>query len=806
MTRFLFTAAFLLGATAIIWMSSSFVGSNALALSVTLLIAFAYCIGAFELFQYRQQSASLHKALNQISGPVENLNLWLEKLDGHLINPVRARIEGQNSGLPAPLITPYLIGLLVMLGLLGTFLGMVDTLKGAVTALEGTTELQAIRAGLAAPIQGLGLAFGTSVAGVAASAMLGLMSTLSRKERIAYTEQLDSQITKAFKNFSLAHNKQQTYNALQVQATALPDVADKLNVLADKLVTMSANIEQSLTAQQQAFHESVSANYSELANSIDASLKQTLAESGKLAGENIKPIIQNMMAEIKAETSNTHQTLNNTVQQQLSELRSNWQQQQLEHDQAKLQQWTENFEQLNLAANQQFTSASQQLVEELKQVTTSQKETVQSIASEFANSSASLNEQWQQANQQTREQQQAITHSLNSSSEKLSEQLSAHAANTIAQITQLIASSEQLVASRSQSEQQWLSDYRQQAEQQYQQLNQQLGANAQQNLEQMNQLLASAEQIIHSRAAAEQHWLSQHQQRADELSEQLAEQLSSNTQQNLAQISSLVASTEELVKTRSDSESQWLSSFEQRLNNISETLSNSLSSLREDEAQRGQAAIARLAELESKVTEHLNVLGQGLEQPMTELIALASKTPKAAAEVIEQLRDQVAKNIERENNLLEERNGIMLELDKLSASLVASSSEQQAAITQLVQASEQMLEKVGEQFQQQVQQQVSSLADTSVEFSGNAVEMASMAEAFNQAVQRFDESNSGLIENLNSIENSLNQSSQRSDEQLAYYVAQARDIIDHSIVSQKAMFDEIRGLGKNTSNAEAEVA
>jgi biopolymer transport protein ExbB/TolQ len=64
-----------------------------------------------------------------------------------------------------------------MLGLLGTFVGMVDTFQGAVFALEGSTELQAIREGLAAPINGLSLAFGTSFAGVAASAMLGLSST-----------------------------------------------------------------------------------------------------------------------------------------------------------------------------------------------------------------------------------------------------------------------------------------------------------------------------------------------------------------------------------------------------------------------------------------------------------------------------------------------------------------------------------------------------------------------------------------------------------------------------------------------------
>ena len=50
----------------------------------------------------------------------------------------------------APALAPYLVGLLVLLGMLGTFLGMVVTFKGAVFALEGSTDLQAIRSNLEA--------------------------------------------------------------------------------------------------------------------------------------------------------------------------------------------------------------------------------------------------------------------------------------------------------------------------------------------------------------------------------------------------------------------------------------------------------------------------------------------------------------------------------------------------------------------------------------------------------------------------------------------------------------------------------
>ena len=41
---------------------------------------------------------------------------------------------------------------------------------------------------------------------------------------------------------------------------------------------------------------------------------------------------------------------------------------------------------------------------------------------------------------------------------------------------------------------------------------------------------------------------------------------------------------------------------------------------------------------------------------------------------------------------------------------------------------------------------------------------------------------------------SINRSTARSDEQLAYYVAQAREVIDLSITSQQGLFENLRQL------------
>jgi Holliday junction resolvasome RuvABC endonuclease subunit len=62
-------------------------------------------------------------------------------------------------------------------------------------------------------------------------------------------------------------------------------------------------------------------------------------------------------------------------------------------------------------------------------------------------------------------------------------------------------------------------------------------------------------------------------------------------------------------------------------------------------------------------------------------------------------------------------------------------------------------------------------------------------------VGTFSEANDKLIANLQRIEAAMDKSMARSDDQLAYYVAQAREVIDLSIMSQKEIVEELRQLG-----------
>jgi len=278
-------------------------------------------------------------------------------------------------------------------------------------------------------------------------------------------------------------------------------------------------------------------------------------------------------------------------------------------------------------------------------------------------------------------------------------------------------------------------------------------------------------------------------------------------------VSTLLQSSEALVETRINAEASWLQGHGERMNQLTATLKAELQALRNDEERRGQAAVASLAGLESTVAAQLASLANSLEEPMTRLIQTASETPRAAAEVIAHLRREMSNNVERDNVLLAERQRIMSELGSLATSLQQATSGQREAVESLLTSSATLLEDVGSRFSGQVESEASKLsgiaenlagkaAQIADDFAGSAIEMSSLGEAFTLAVGLFNESNGKLVESLDHIEQSLTNATTRSDEQLAYYVAQAREIIDHSMLSQKEVFEELRQLrshGKRTS-------
>lgn len=93
----------------------------------------------------------------------------------------------------------YLVGLLIFLGLLGTFWGLLETIKSVGTTIgtisatsENTGQLFGdLKAGLVAPLQGMGTAFSSSLLGLAGSLVLGFLELQASHANNRFYNQLE---------------------------------------------------------------------------------------------------------------------------------------------------------------------------------------------------------------------------------------------------------------------------------------------------------------------------------------------------------------------------------------------------------------------------------------------------------------------------------------------------------------------------------------------------------------------------------------------------------------------------------------
>ena len=854
LSRHSFLIAFGLGALAVLWVTAAVASSHFLVLVMTAVIGAVYVFGAQELRQYRQATAALRQALADIPQTLEHLNDWLITLPAALQNPVRQRVEGERAGLPGPALTPYLVGLLVMLGMLGTFLGMVVTLNGAVFALEGSSNVAGIRAAFSEPIKGLGLAFGTSVAGVATSAMLGLMSSLARRERAQASQTLDSCIAQQLRPFSLAHQRQETFKALQQQSQALPQVVAQLQAMMVQMAQTSEQINERLTANQQRFHQEVHTAYTGLATSVDASLRTSLSQSMQVASDGIRPVVQATMAQLAEQAQSMNAQLMHNTRQQLAELNAQFSataagvaqtySTALAQHEASSTGLLQRVGQTLDGFSQTFEQRSQALLAQM-QAAQAEQQTLQSSADQqrldawkasLESLAASLGSQWQASGSQTLAQQQAICDTLTQTAQAITTQVQSQASQTLADIQRVQTEHEtqdqqrldawkaSLDAMAATLQSQWQSAGDKTLAQQQQicdtltqtttQVTEQVQVHTRQTLADIQRVHAEREAADQARldafkaslegtaAALGQQWqtsgaqtLAQQQTICDTLTD-TAQTITTHTQaqatQTLAEVTRLMASSEELMRARIASEAQWAAQHTQRSEELSALLRTELSALREAEDARGQAAVDRLSELQTAVTAHLSTLGTALEDPITRLIETASEAPKAAAEVIGQLRQEISVSVARDNALLEERTRIMDTLSNLLDAINHASTEQRSVIDSLVSSSAATLNQANSQFIEHVSGESAKLGEIAAQVTASAVDVATLGETFSFAVRAFNETNEKLMVNLQRIEQAMDKSMTRSDEQLAYYVAQAREIIDLSITSQKDVLETLQ--------------
>jgi hypothetical protein len=688
MNRFLSYAAFFVGLAAVCWVGTGYIGSNPLALAVTVLVGAFYLMGALELRRFHQATATLTHAVTDMSHPPSTLGDWLDALHPSLRNAVRLRIEGERVGLPGPALTPYLAGLLVLLGMLGTFLGMVVTLNGTGSALESATDLEAIRSSLAAPVKGLGLAFGTSVAGVAASAMLGLLSAFCRRDRLQAAQMLDTRIATTLRVFSLAHQREESFKLLQQQSQAMPALVDRLQLMMATMERQSHALNERLISGQDDFHGKAEAAYAGLASSVGRSLEQSLTESARVAGATFQPVVEAAMAGIAREAASLNATIEQSVQRQLD-----------------------------------------------------------GLSSRFETSTTDVADIWKSALADHKRASEAQSNDLRNSLDRFTETFEQRSASLVEGVSARLETAVEGVSNT------WRSALEQQ--------------------ERVSQNLSGDTHRALTTASA------------------TFEQYSASLLQTVAQ-------------AHTDLQTEVASRDQQRLAAWTQALEAMAVSLQQEWQQAGartesqqQEICKTLADTARDISSQTEVQAKNTIAEIAQLMQVASEAPRAAAEVIAELRQKLSDSMARDNTMLEERSRILETLETLLGAVNHASTEQRAAIDALVGASADLLDRVGTRFTDKIDAETDKMAGVAAQITGSAVEVASLGEAFGLAVQLFSQSNDKLVAHLQRIEGALGKSIARSDEQLDYYVAQAREVIDLSIMSQKQIVEDLQQIAGN---------
>ncbi len=110
-----------------------------------------------------------------------------------VLDSIAARLEEQRD------LSRYVVGLMIFLGLLGTFWGLSKTVGSvgeviaslAVSSNDPSVAFEGLKAGLAKPLNGMGTAFSTSLFGLAGSLALGFLDLNAGQAQNAFYNELE---------------------------------------------------------------------------------------------------------------------------------------------------------------------------------------------------------------------------------------------------------------------------------------------------------------------------------------------------------------------------------------------------------------------------------------------------------------------------------------------------------------------------------------------------------------------------------------------------------------------------------------
>lgn len=121
----------------------------------------------------------------------------------HLLDSIATRLDEARD------LSRYMTGLLVFLGLLGTFWGLIETVGSVGKVIEGLKVggeagalFDTLKDGLAAPLSGMGISFSSSLFGLAGSLILGFLDLQSSQAQNRFYTDLEDWLAETVQEYS----------------------------------------------------------------------------------------------------------------------------------------------------------------------------------------------------------------------------------------------------------------------------------------------------------------------------------------------------------------------------------------------------------------------------------------------------------------------------------------------------------------------------------------------------------------------------------------------------------------------------
>ncbi|MEY4582239.1 MAG: hypothetical protein RL701_6942 [Pseudomonadota bacterium] len=720
-------------------------GRDTLASLIVGAIGVALLLGLIESFARHVRAGLIERELRAL--PATPTDATVDGASPLVSALLRSRLEQVPLPSWGETTAPFLTGLLVMLGLLGTLLGLFQTVHGAGHALTSAPDVEALRRNLSAPIDGLTRSFGCSAAGISASAMLGLAIALVRRREARAWRVFYTYAAGPLRSLSPLRRQAFAFEQLANQSTALPAAAHALEAVGEKLDKLSNELvslqNTAIKTQQRVFSELLANTRTEIAKAS--------GDAAEALHARVSPLIEQMAARSAEALTVQAAALAESARAVADELNRS--------AEVQREEAAQHLQALRVRLDAAESVRSAAHAEEL--------ESVMALAARAVNEAEQRErahtERWQDLLGRVDTQLEAARSTESERLRSLDEQVSAARAREGEQLTRLDE-----LSTRVGSELERLSGALSAQLEQRLAHEQQHEARAERAFTQLEATAGALERGITRQEDALTHLVERLPQRFD----QAADSARTAAQESLAQ---LIGVTED------------------RLSRVSTLLSDELS----QRAHTTKAADDRVAEALARVQESASLLdtaiarqGQGLESLIERVGKLLPELTEAAhagaSTTLTQLRASGEQQAER---FAELEQAVTRGRDEHARGLADQ-------LTQHAMDLETRLAKTG-----------SAVQEAAAIWQASSAEMQAVAELFASSVERQREASDAWLESLGEVEGAVERAGRdAARDALNEQLAATQEVFAHQLQFQRELFEQLRTLRGDQGLSRAGVA